>query len=272
MGLGIFFPEHKPILLETLQEQCRAFARGEWGKSFRGKVPPDAIHAMLSEEPIFVYAIEILMAHLARQSLRPRLTNTDGDALLQVEARYRCADAAALRAALLAAPNLSHSLAEGLDCFHWTNRQGIVVGTARLEASGILVAETNSRARHRNWDRKLKSLGDLTLLEKREQRLDPAASAGAAPAGEASASGLLTGEALEAVLPEIKAHLAERWLRERIPMLDGKTPVQAARTAKGRRQLEDLFAHIESLEARGPAGAFEAAWDVDEMKARLGLI
>jgi hypothetical protein len=278
VGLGVFFPEDKPVIVSALEDTARRFAGGGTGKSKRGRVPPEAIHALLRDEPIFVYAIEILMACRTRPEAPTRLANTDGDPLIRIEARYRCDDTHALMDALVAQPNITHETADGAEVFAWVNRQDTLVGLARLfPERGELVAETNSRARHRKWEKKLQSLGRLTLLEKREMSMDPESIRKAAPAGGIGASktpsrkGLLPAEDMAALLPQIKAQLAERWLKEKIPALGGKTPVEAAKSAQGRKQLKELFAYIESLEARRPPGAMDADWDVGEMKKRLGL-
>jgi hypothetical protein len=283
VGLGIFFPEDKAIIVEALEDAVRHFGGKGIVKSRRGKVPPEAIHALLRDEPMFVYEIEILMACRNRVEAPPSLANTDGDPLIQIEARYRCDDPRALMDALLAQRNISHETADGAEVFAWVNRQDTLLGLARLYPKrGELVAETNSRARHRKWEKKLQSLGRLTLLEKREAPMDFETMRNAAPAdGDGpwktpsmktpSRKSPLPAEEMAALLPQIKAQLAERWLKEKIPDLGGKTPVQAAKTPQGRKQLKELFAYIESMEARRPAGAMDAGWDVGEMKKRLGL-
>jgi len=205
-GLGIFLPADKAIIVEALEDAAREFASIENGKAVRGKVPPAAVHAMLSEEPMFVYEIEILMACRDLATAPPRLSNTDGDPLIQIEARYRCEDAQAFKAALLAQRNIQHETAEGADVFTWTNRQDTLIGLARLDIGrNELIAETNSRARHRKWEKKLQSLGALTLLEKRETPIDfESVRKGADGSGKPSPSfsdkpEFLSGESLEAV-------------------------------------------------------------------------
>jgi hypothetical protein len=272
VGLGVFFPEDKALIVITLEEKTRRFSEAEWGETIRGKVPAEAVHAVLREDPIFVYGIEILLASRNLNMTLPRLANTDGDALVQIEARYRCGDPEALKTALLAQANITHESIDGAEVFTWINRKDTLIGLARLYPErGELVAETNSRPRHRKWEKKLQSLGRLTLLEKNETPLDLDTMVERGPGPEGSEADLVTGEELEAMLPQIKAQLAERWLKESIPALGGKTPVQAAKTAQGRKQLQELFAYIESMEARRPVGSFEAGWDVEEMKRRLGL-
>jgi hypothetical protein len=278
IGLGVFFPEDKAVIVSALEDACRRFSTIESGKPRRGKVPPSAIHTLLSEEPMLVYEIEILMACRNLVQVPPKLANTDGDPLIQIEARYRCDDPRAMMDALLAQRNISHETTDGAEVFAWVNRQDTLIGLARLYPKrGELVAETNSRIRHRKWEKKLQSLGRLTLLEKRETPVDFETIRKGAPAGRLGSSktpsmkGPLPAEDMAALLPQIKAQLAERWLKEKIPMLGGKTPVQAAKSTEGRKQLKELFAYIESMEARRPAGAMDAGWDVGEMKKRLGL-
>jgi hypothetical protein len=55
-----------------------------------------------------------------------------------------------------------------------------------------------------------------------------------------------------------------------LPALDGKTPRQAARTAKGRNQLVDLLKFIENGEER-KRRLGEVAYDVSRLRAQLLL-
>ena len=70
------------------------------------------------------------------------------------------------------------------------------------------------------------------------------------------------------ILQQMKATFYEDWLDEPIPALGGKTPRAAARTKKGREQLDVLLRHIENREARLPVGE---RFDVEQLRRKLGI-
>jgi hypothetical protein len=83
--------------------------------------------------------------------------------------------------------------------------------------------------------------------------------------------GAISPEEMADLAPQIESHLAEMWLKEKIPMLGGKTPIEAKATPKGRKQLKELFDYMENQEERLPKGFARGGFDLDAMKARLGL-
>ena len=74
-------------------------------------------------------------------------------------------------------------------------------------------------------------------------------------------------EADELVLALKRRHYAE-WLDQSLPALGGKSPREAARTARGRAELDLLLKDMENWEQRS-AGA--AAFDFSEIRRELRL-
>jgi hypothetical protein len=61
-----------------------------------------------------------------------------------------------------------------------------------------------------------------------------------------------------------------RWVDESLPALDGKTPREAVRTERGRRQVRDLIRGIENLE-EGERKRGRPALDLTELRRTLGV-
>jgi hypothetical protein len=72
----------------------------------------------------------------------------------------------------------------------------------------------------------------------------------------------------QALLRELKETHYQKWLESPIPALGGKTPRAAARSAKGRRDLDLLLRDIENRENRLPA---ETRFDMSRLRRALGL-
>jgi hypothetical protein len=75
-------------------------------------------------------------------------------------------------------------------------------------------------------------------------------------------------EVRDLVKKQIEAHW-ESWYTQRIPALNNKTPLQAARTQSGRERLEALLLEFENAAARAPEGYQPV--DIAAMRKRLGL-
>lgn len=260
-------PDKKPMLLDLLGREAIEFFRD---KSDREKpATPGEIHQLLKDDPIIFYWMDMRVWHDVALAPPPKMVTTDGEEIVFITARFSSQDPAALKAALLKQRNFRHQgEKKGEDHFSWLNAKDFVMGTLRLNPKTAEVnLETNSRERFKKWERKLRSLGEVVFLDKKEESME--AARGRMPEASA-ASPALSPEEMRQLAPEIEKHLADRWLKEEIPMLGGKTPVEAARTPEGRKQLKELFDYIENRSA-GMKGGGGQGFDVDEMKQRLGL-
>lgn len=81
----------------------------------------------------------------------------------------------------------------------------------------------------------------------------------------------LSQDELKALAPQLEEHFLSRWLKEKIPALGNRTPVQAAKDPKGRKQLLELLDIMENQSFRGMPGGMVASFDVDKARERLGL-
>ena len=78
--------------------------------------------------------------------------------------------------------------------------------------------------------------------------------------------------------PEVEPELIQKWKTEHyanwvdqaLPALGGETPREASKTAKGRKELENLLRMMENYEAR-EAGAGQPAYEFSRVRQELGM-
>jgi hypothetical protein len=78
------------------------------------------------------------------------------------------------------------------------------------------------------------------------------------------------GELVEATRQFNEQYYEEHWVRDRIPALGGKTPLEMAKTARGRRLVEELIRSMEFMDARRPDP--EGRYDFSRLRRMLGLV
>ena len=159
-----------------------------------------------------------------------------------------------------------------------------ILGTARLGRDRLDV-ETNSTRRADGLRERIEAACGELLRYRAREHSDPfalvrdRAQAGSSRRPGRGVSpgrrGIKGAPPLEAATPEMAAALLEfkqryytDWLDQPIPMLGGKTPRQAVRTARGREQVDALLKTIENGEARLAPGA---RLDLRPMRRELGL-
>lgn len=240
-------------------------------KEYPGRPTSEAIHAFLKTYPLNFYWVEMWNLHRNYSRKPPAMATSDGEDLVFIEARFSARNPEALVSALKTQRNFTHELVGRVHAFAWLNRKDMITGTLKVEPpSEILRLETNSRDRFRKWEKKLKTLGEVTFLEKREESLESAMARSSEQGGRPAAKSLSEDE-LKALAPELEEQFLSRWLKEKIPALGNRTPVQAAKDPKGRTQLMELLDIMENQSFRNLPKGMMASFDVDKARQRLGL-
>ena len=72
----------------------------------------------------------------------------------------------------------------------------------------------------------------------------------------------------DALIREVKEQHYAKWLDDRLPALDGKTPREAARTKRGRERLEAIIVQMEVMEADVPEAV---RYDIGTLRRELGM-
>jgi uncharacterized protein (DUF2384 family) len=150
---------------------------------------------------------------------------------------------------------------------------GRVLGSVRLDATAV-VLQTNSveRAeRGRSWLAEvLSSLvkAPLTAMQTPEQAMaEHAATGNDHPPPEPP----LSPEEMAALLHEVEDRHYREILSQPIPMLDGKSPKQAARSKAGRRKVVERLKYLENSTARRSQAQGHPAYDFSWMWEALKI-
>ncbi|MBI3208691.1 MAG: SEC-C domain-containing protein [Candidatus Solibacter usitatus] len=258
-GVGLTVPRHSIEPLRSWMEEDRAetglswreYLKGNWGRVRR-------------------QAAEIADRWL--QSLQ--LTNTDGEELLFSKSVYGMTDEAAVVEALRSCPGLQkESGAKQTDeNFVWLNQKKTLMANIRI-GGGELVLECNSRERVERGKLLLLSVaGDLLrhLRDEFTTQKELKARAAVAPRGVPKRGGEIPKEVRDQVMTRYMEQHYAGWPDIELPALDGKTPREAVRTAKGRAQVIAVLKDFENGEDR-KRKAGEPFYDVGRLRTELGL-
>jgi SEC-C motif len=214
---------------------------------------------------------------------RPALQNTDGDPILFVEDRWNFseADRERLIERLGSIENVAPEQPDESEVDFIFSRAGnpmhkdwdnTTVGSATLTGTS-LIAQTNSLARADSLQvmiesasgellgRRVRSVSDpVTMIEKQRELPDSVER-------PASSEDTSTPEMNEIVRESKERHYAQ-WLDDSIPALGGRTPREAARTKRGREQLDALLKDVELIECKQPEAV---RFNVRKLRRALGL-
>jgi hypothetical protein len=207
------------------------------------------------------------------------LANTDGEELLFSKAVYRAIDEAAARERLRGCPELQTEFdnnksnpAETREYFVWLDECKTVLGNIRI-ASGELVLDCNSRQRMERGKLLLATVAGGWLRHLRDEfttQKELKSRAAAAPRGDPPPQPEIPKEVRDEAIGSFLEKHYGTWPDTKLPALNGKTPREAARTAKGRKQVIEVLKNIENGEDR-KRRAGEPSYDVARLRADLGL-
>lgn len=233
----------------------------------------------LREEPfgrILIARWEEAVEEMDTRSLvPPRLNNTDGEELLFTTDHFTLEPGARadVKALLRAIGGAQPPEEGGEDCFTFLRAgnaihkdwETTVVGRAWV-SEGALKLEANSMARADELRRRIEVACTGMLRHRALEHSDPLALAERSTPREPEAE--LPQEERGQLVRELKERHYADWLDQPVPALDGKTPRAAARTKRGRAQVDLLLRQLEHLESRLPAAE---RFDVSGLRTRLGL-
>src|SRR5438132_1045487 len=211
----------------------------------------------------------------ARTSLPPQLRNTDGEELLfttdhfSLEAGVRAELEARLRAIEGAQPPEEG----GEDCFSFLRSgnamhkdwENTVIARAWVSEE-TLKLESNSIARADELRCRIEEACTGLLRHRAREHSDPLALAERSPPSEPE--GELPPGVQQRLVRDLKERHYADWPDQPLPALGGKTPRDAARTRRGRAQVDLLLRQFEYGEGRLPAAE---RFDISSLRARLGL-
>ena len=282
----IFGPEARTQLERALRIQDEDFLQSPAALLF----PPERRFAESQKELVFFWAEYIRQGEKASQEDStafpdappggyPHLVNTDGEELVLAEMHFRIKDEPAVRNRLASIKAYDYDENDG--SWVWMkpgsrkdpDAPRTVLGRFEIK-DNRLIAETNSRERTARLRSELKDqLGGLIAYDKtlwRDQGDMPELSPGEIEARERESEEWNSRpEIQEAIRKHLEHHYFKEWPRMKIPALGGITPIQAAKTEKGRAKLKVLLDDIEGMEEA--AASRKPKVDVDRLRRMLGL-
>lgn len=200
-----------------------------------------------------------------------KLHTTSGEPMLMSKAIFEIRDKEAVIKGL---PGIK-GFEQGKDDYIWfdkRNKEGSATVLGRVEVKGNkLILESNSRKRlERGKKLILKALSDV-VIHKADTFQDPMeamkslkASSPEKPVNE------LPMELQQQLYSQFMQKHSEKWLKDKIPALGGKTPFQAVKTEEGRKKVIELLKLFENGEERNKKEG-RPYYDLSWMWERLGL-
>ncbi len=202
-----------------------------------------------------------------------QLCNTDGDPLLMTKSIFRVYDHAAAIASLRSHKQLSEE--EAGVAYTWLNPKQTVLGTIRVTQED-LVLECNSQKRCNRGKKLLAKAAGGALshvrdeLTSQEELKRMVASRASTPENAEQSDGEIPPEVRFRIITQALEQHYSTWPDQRLPALGGKTPRAAAKTADGRRRVEELVRDLENSEERKRRDG-EPFYDVARIRSTLGL-
>ena len=247
----------------------------------KGDVALELLRDPLAGRFLIDYWREAVAGFDERLAIPPILQNTDGDPFLLVTDSFR------FEQGMRAEIEKRLAAMDGVDAVHqregeteivytkpgnrahpgWKNT---IVGMAVIMRDSLRI-ETNSERRADALRLRIRDacaglLSDPTRTSEAPASISPGASA-AASRGSRKPAGIDPAEE-QAIIREMKEAHYRDWVDLPVPMLGGKTPRAAKRSARSRERLDLLLREIENSESRLPAAI---RYDVSRLREELGL-
>jgi hypothetical protein len=211
----------------------------------------------------------------ARRLIPPRLRNTDGDELLFTTDHFSIAPGARAEVEThLRALDGAQPPEDGEECFSFLksgnamhrNWESTLIGRGWISMDSLKL-ESNSVARADELRRRIEKACAGLIRHRAREHSDPMALAERSEPREPHHE--LPPDIQQGLLRDFKERHYADWPDHPLPALDGQTPQEAARTKRGRAQLDLLLREMENHEGRLPAAE---RFDLSRLRARLGLL
>lgn len=209
----------------------------------------------------------------------PQMLNTDGEPLRFCKVYFSLLQREGLKEKLSSIKSFDYDDRAGV----WTwfkkgNRKvsslpTTVLGTLSLKRK-YLIGETNSEERALKLATKLKKeLEGFVSFEKMEAKdldsLPPVSEKKRQKMEKEQQELYANPEVRELVRQQMEDYYHKDWMVHGIPALGGKTPLEAVKTAAGRRKVEELLDDLDRFQDTRPDDLGRV--DVDGLRARLGI-
>ncbi|OQA15800.1 MAG: hypothetical protein BWY64_02759 [bacterium ADurb.Bin363] len=277
----LYPPRDKPLILELIKEYSRIY-RKEYRQLFESKINYPEIFKVF---PIVLYLVAIHYFYHTISAPLPKLVNYDKEEIIFSRTFYKVKDREKVKQELINIKDFK--LVEETKkktVFDWTNEKNTLLATIYLHDRD-LVLETNSLERLERWKKIIKAVPiefektDYTYPEEMQKKFLKSAGknrAGASPGKKEKSD--IPEEALKEFALKWWEDYYNDWVNTKIPLLGNITPLEAMKTAQGRKNVEALLEDYENSylhdikRGTGGAGNMQKYFDPDELRRRLKLI
>jgi hypothetical protein len=200
-----------------------------------------------------------------------KLHTTSGEPMLISKAMFEVKDIEAVTKGL---PKIK-GFEQGKDAYTWydkRNKEGSATILGRAEIKGNkLILESNSKKRLEKGKKLiLEALSDA-IIHKADTFQDPMEAMKSVKEGPLEKpENELPLEIQQQIYPKFMQKHCENWLKDKIPALDGRTPMQAVKTEEGKRKVIELLKSFENIEEHNRKEG-RPYYDLSWMWQRIGL-
>ena len=240
-----------------------------WHKEQFGKKPFDYLRA-LNASPLIGLFIAVALSH---EASHPVLVNRSGHQVVFMESVFAIRDHTAVKDFLMECKDVALIDEDEQDAeFIWKDKKDTILGNLTLSAKQLRL-ETNSKERFKTFEKRLKKIPGVKLLEKSEKSVEQAMSKRDKMTPTASSNAL-------PVTPEIRALIHNQllehyrtWSDEKLPALNGKTAREMVRTPQGRERvillLTEMQGNMRNLSEDNAMYGFSLKFLADELGLTL---
>jgi nitrogen regulatory protein PII-like uncharacterized protein len=161
----------------------------------------------------------------------------------------------------------------------WLNRKDTILGTIFLNNNELRL-ETNSKERLEKWNSKVKEIPIEFVKEEYTdyQRMIEERSKTSIPDNndlQEEKINDIPEEALREIALDYWSKYYDEWVKDKIPFLNNKTPLEAIKTEEGKQKVIDLINDYENknihMMKKSDGGNIQKFFDANELRKRLNL-
>jgi len=266
--------QDRGMLEELIKEYAQVY-KSNYAHLFSKK---DGLSKIFKLFPVIIYlvALDYFLIRITRKM--PTMVNYDKEEIILVETVFRFEDRELIKKKLAAIKGISVSSDGKQTLLHWMNQKNTILASIIIKRKRLYV-QTNSLERQQKWKEMVKDLPleyvktAYTDLEDIQARYVRSKKSG--PEEKTNEPDPAMDQAdLKRLATEWWQKYYDDWVDAKIPALGNRTPREAVKTSKGRKQVEALIDEFENfyLHAKkdhAHKNNFNQYFDPEELRKRL---
>jgi hypothetical protein len=240
----------------------------------------ERLSKFLNQYPINIYRIVLDYYYLQMVAPMPKLMTTDNEELIFLKIFYKLSDMQEVKKRLLKMEGfIIDEENEKEVIISWLNRKDTILGTIFLNNNELRL-ETNSKERFEKWNSKVKEIPIEFVKEEYTdyQRMIEERSKTSIPDNndlQEEKINDIPEEALREIALDYWSKYYDEWVKDKIPFLNNKTPLEAIKTEEGKQKVIDLINDYENknihMMKKSDGGNIQKFFDANELRKRLNL-